>query len=396
LHRTTLVLLALLLVASSACTNNTFRSERDQVSVQFDGLTPMVWEKVTPQSPIVLGSQSSVSVGERACFDVSGPGGPIAPGATFVFDEVGAARFTLTAKACTQIPGAVDDGLTLQVIDPADVSPRVVRPDELEGLRWLDDGLAAPVGRTESVLAYIRPDPSAEVRLLADSPVLVRLGLRAGDAWALASRHAGSVEVTGDVAVEEASYKTLTRVFTAPAGASGRVRYAGAGFKHDVAAWRAVPADRLRSLTIAAVLVESEGGPELGLTTVVLDDEGRRVDGVPIRWQSRTETALQPDGDLTDPISLPLGLCELNRGRERRWRYAIDASFGDLSDRLTGTVLLPQRDLTDDERADLREFCPGDGCGCAVTSTPGGVGLALLGVVGAALARRRRRRGLRG
>jgi MYXO-CTERM domain-containing protein len=380
-------------VFAVSCANNTFRSERDQANVRLEDLEVAVREPANPAWPVLAGAVSRISVRDPSCLRPRASGAARYWDGVVTFDAPGEARIDLIAATCDPALGVVDDGLTLTVVDAADVTPRFVRPWELEGLRDLDAGLAAPVGDVASIRPAVPHAPGEPIRILEGVRTELTVALAHGDGWAFTSEGLSWARVDG-AGFEVHDNHPLSVDVTGRAGAAGTLRWGVVGAPIDVAPVLAVPAEDAASLQIGGLVGATAQGPVVNLTAVVRDAEGRRIDGVPVAWEvDPAEVLAFAEPEETYFVGV-VGLCVPNARRETTFPFRVAASFGALRDEVVGEALLEKLDLTRQERREFRtyrrEACPR--CGCAAAPTPAGLGGAAL-VVAAIWGGRRRRRG---
>jgi len=383
--------LSLALLSLAACVAQ-IRSEQDQVDLQLPELRRAVLGEVLSGTPVLQGSVSHVSTAKPRCFDIDLTGPAAWRFGQIAFDTPGEVRVELTATPCDALQGHIDDGLTLPVVSRAEVQPMYVRHYEERAMRFVGAQEVEPLGPVEELRPLIDPAADRPVVLWQDAVHTIRIGLRVEDHWALGSEEAGRLHVVGDAEDIRRSHPHI-RDFFAPAGGRGELRFVGPDFDERIAPWEAVGEDRVAELRVVGSMGSVETLPIAGLVAVVLDDAGRRVDGVPVRWDGvgRFDAPL---GEVSrEPVLMLPGLCVPERARGAVHPFAFQASFGTWSDRIEGEVYLPPLDLDEQARQDWlelqQEFCPDLGCACSSGGAPRGHGLALL-LLGLVIGGRRR------
>jgi MYXO-CTERM domain-containing protein len=318
-----------------------------------------------------------------------------------LLEEPGEVAWGLEAAPCEAAfangEEPVDDRVLFEVVALDDLSAHVDQWPEREALDGLE--LEPPGLLDETILVAegeaFRLLEGAEVFLYLrswDEPRQQPAAWRAGDGAVV-------VDPTGDVQVLDEDLEPGWVGLILGPGASAELSLEVQGRRLEAGRVQAASPDELASLELVAAFVShDDAGGRLpwAARAVVLDDDGRPVFGVPVDWSIQGPPMVLepgphsgtrfPGGDyawVEDNCTPP--------GRQIGERSAtLGASYGELSDNLelSWTVTEDMVDLDADWSADER--C-GGGCGGCASGGGGGGSTWLLGLLGLALGRRRRR-----
>lgn len=393
----------LVCLAAGACTNLTIPSEQGQLEVNLSDLRSERYVGHRASMPVLLGSTTAATTtvreGPATCFLASFQDAPLLNSITF--DTPGPARFTFEPTGCPELPDAMPDALTLQVIPPDDLTGRVALPDMAYGVRSLDRG-EATLHTPREVPDGFLPVAGEELVVVAGEATPLDVVLEHQGERVLVGPGAGVVEVTGPATFSPAH--PLRGTLLPLSQGSGEIRFRTPQATVPVTSWLAVEPRDVRRLEAAFLTQADEDGVEYtgGLAAWGVDRQGRRVHGLPMAFEVVRGPLTLPDddgfswilypADCTPPWELAGTVVE----RRVKLHYGGRTTRVDLS--FDWTTLDPQtaRDGYADWEPDPACVTAGStdgrsGCGCAVSaSTPlGGLGLLAVGLV--AIGRRRRR-----
>jgi hypothetical protein len=380
---------AVLALFLGGCNDAIWVSEGGTFQVQASQLDPGNNYPLDPVRRVLTGSTTPLTVRAEDCSETRFVGS-ISP----LYDDVvefsppGTAVIEVVPTDCAP-PEAVADRLTLEVVPPTLLSGAVVENEgavfgglQDGGLTWVTDPEPRVFeGLNEDISLPAEEVVKLQVRLLADGePVAVGPG-------------AGQLEVTG--AVASAPISPLgSEVWTGEG--FGEVHFRGTGFADRLFNWRAVHPRHLRRLRILAVWSQADGFA--GVQPWIEDREGRRVVGVPVRWEVESRHHPKVPDPMVGGFVLEPTPCLRPSQRGGVERVKITARAAGLRDSIEFDVSVPFAEGTPEELADMdaafleetEELCAGvpterRPCGCSSAGFPSAGwlgGMAVLMVAG--------------
>lgn len=423
MHRPGWMILGVGLALLAGCDPYDVLTEEGQLEVRLTSLEAPGFFGVSTERPILQGSRTtsewraeSVSHDANAstleaCFDVTTTPDVGVLGGVLDFDQAGPVVWDFEATPCAGITSGehIDDRLEFEVVEPVGLtaSRHFAYVAHTEWLLSLErDREAYALADDGEIPDWMSPT-EGPLRVLAGGRTELHGQLTDAEGrYVLVGSGVGGLELSGlDGGERDGPLLIRLDVPDAP-GTTGQLDFVTPGLETSLGEVRVVSPSDIDHLEM---FVLDELDPELGLRgtagvmAVPVDAEGHRIFGAPITWSLVRGAPLPlkpPPGEpIPQPSEEPLypinpGDCIRPSKRAGEHTSVLRARTHGHSATATLSWTVPEDAVAEDDDWVFPEECVRAGplgCGCASTPSPAGW-LAVLGLLGGLLVRRRRGR----